>query len=147
MNYAKLKEELQRDEGVILQAYKDTADKWTIGVGHLLGETQRMTNITKAECDALLGLDIGEAMFLAHEVVPSFETLDDVRQRAIVNMAFNRGGHMRTSTSIVPAINAAAAGIGSWEDVKDMILASPWAIQVGGRANRLAQMLATGQEA
>jgi GH24 family phage-related lysozyme (muramidase) len=142
-NLEKLHEELIRDEGSSLVPYKDSKSKWTIGVGHLLGDTPRMTYITPNECEALLDYDINSALKLAKSCIPEFDKLDDVRQRALVNMAFNRGNNMRTSPTITPAINKAIEDE-SWWLVKDAIAMSPWRAQVPIRADRLSKMLETG---
>ena len=141
-----LKAEMIRDEGMRLDAYPDSLGFWTIGIGHLLGKEKRMTSITAAECDALYAYDIDAAEQIARECVPMFDALPAVRQRALVNMAFNRGDHMRTSTTITPAINAAVASgtPAAWEAVAAAMLSSEWAQQVGIRAKRLAGMLQYG---
>lgn len=148
MDWTKLRSELARDEGRRLQVYRDLNGFWTIGVGHLLGKVERMIEITDDECDALLNQDIQHAEELVKSCVPWYFLIDDVRQRALVNMAFNRGNHMRTSTTITPAIVRAARGGASetedWHAVAEAILASPWAVQIGERAKRLAHMLETG---
>lgn len=146
MNYAKLKAELIRDEGKKLTAYKDSLGYWTIGVGHLLGSSPRMSTITDEECDALLTVDIAEAEAAARRLVPSFDALTDERQRALVNMVLNRGEQrMRDSSRIMPAILDAAT-TGDWSKVPEAIAGSQWAGQVGRRATRLGEMLA-GDEA
>jgi lysozyme len=151
MNLTKLEDELTRDEGKRLIAYKDSRGFWTVGVGHLLGSTPRMSSVTDAECYAMLDADIAEAVAAVRRVFspsPGWEDAEDVRMRALVNMTFNRGEEgMRSSTTITPAIKAAMAGTGSWTDVATAIAASPWAAQVGARATRLAHMLETGKAA
>lgn len=139
----KLQEELIRDEENRLTPYKDIKGNWTIGVGHLLGATPRMVYITESESIALLNQDINDALELAKSCIPKFDTLDDVRQRALINMAFNRGGNMRASATITPAINKAIDDE-SWWIVKEAIAASSWGIQVGDRASRISHMLETG---
>jgi lysozyme len=143
MDVAKLKAELERDEGRRLHAYRDSRNLYTIGVGHLLGTMPRMLDITDDECDALYFFDVRLAESIARSCVPGFGSLGDVRQRALVNMAFNRGGHMKDSKTITPAINAAAAD-GDWDQVILAIAASPWAAEIGDRSTRLGQMLAMG---
>lgn len=147
-----LEMELFRDEGIRLKVYRDTNGFWTIGIGHLLGSQPRMTEITKREAYALLAVDIEDAEKLVREVFPSMNfctcnffdcEADRTRYRALVNMAFNRGGHMKTSTTITPAIKAALID-NNWRQVAEVIKASPWAQQVGARALRLARMLETG---
>lgn len=145
MDQIKLRAELTRDEGLKLQAYQDTLGFWTIGVGHLLGKTQRMIEITVAEAEALLDADIESARNLAIMAVPKIDFMNDVRQRALVNMAFNRGRHLLQSTKILPAL-IHGSETGDWSRVAPAIQGSEWASQVGKRADRLAIMFATGKE-
>lgn len=148
MDRALLRKELIRDEGEELEAYKDSLGYWTIGVGHLLGSTPRMTVITRAESRALLEADIDEAMRTAERWVPDIHKwdLDDldgaVRQRAIINMAFNLGDKLGQFRNTLAALNA-----GNWEKAAEGMLASKWATQVGQRAVRLAHMVKTGETA
>jgi lysozyme len=150
----KLYDDLVRDEGKKLLAYKDTQGYWTIGVGHLLGDKMRMCEITEAECRALFDYDVQVAQDAARRVLDPTNLwwiIDDVRQRAMVNMAFNRGeARMRDSTTITPAIRAAIQGmydpVAAWKKVADAIRASQWAQQIGNRAARLAYMFETGKD-
>lgn len=143
MDVVKLKAELERDEGRRLHAYRDSRGFYTIGVGHLIGAIPRILDLTDDECDALYFFDVRTAESLARSCVPAFDILGDVRQRALVNMAFNRGGHMKDSKTITPAINAAAAD-GDWDQVTLAIAASPWAAQIGDRSTRISTMLVQG---
>lgn len=152
-----LRDELIRDEGIRLEAYQDTNGFWTIGVGHLLGTEKRMSRITAREADALLATDVEDAEKLVREVFGKDVVdrlwcgcqhrmcdVERARYRALVNMAFNRGGHMKTSTTITPAIKQALID-GNWAPVTAAIKASPWAKQIGRRADRIAQMLEKGE--
>ena len=146
--------DLVRDEGKELVSYQDTKGLWTIGVGHLLGKTRRMIEITEEECQALFAVDAAEAEDIARRVLDPtnmWHLTGDVRQRALINMAFNRGeGNMRKSTTITPAIKAAlVATIDhdiAWTKVATAIKASPWAAEIKDRAVRLAYMLETGKD-
>jgi lysozyme len=147
MDRAKLRAELSRDEGRRLTAYRDSMGLWTIGVGHLLGTSPRMSSITEFECDALLDADIELALDAVRAVfhtTPAWEVDNDVRMRALANMALNRGEtNMRKSTTITPAILKAIES-GDWKPVTPAILASQWAQEIGDRAKRIALMLETG---
>lgn len=143
-NEIELHNELIRDEGICLNAYKDTRGFWTIGVGHLLGKDKRMSTITPNEAVALLQIDIQNALAIVRSCIPRFIELDDVRQRALINMAFNRGNNMKTSSTITPAINK-AIDTGDWSHIEAAGMNSQWAEQVGNRANRLLHMLVTGE--
>lgn len=161
MNRDKLYADLARDEGERLTPYRDTNQLWTIGIGHLIDEgpdrMPRVLRITKAESRAWFEADVKWAIDLVHELFPqtdetgSFWTFEDARSRALVNMAFNRGEkHMRESKTITPAIlfalQDALTQSPRWGAVAVAIRQSPWATQIGKRAERLAYMLETGKD-
>lgn len=141
MDRAKLRSELKRDEGLRLRSYRDTVGKWTIGYGHLLGDTERMTQITLREAEALLEVDIDDAIEIMRVYVNIALNDDDVRTRALVNMAFNLGNRLGTFVNTLAAINRR-----DWEKAADGMLASKWARQVGRRAVDLAHMIRTGED-
>jgi lysozyme len=135
-----LKEELTRDEGMRLTAYKDSVGLWTIGVGHLLGSTPRMTVITAAEADALLTADLQAAIARAKSLCPSFGVGEGrhVRDRALVNMAFNLGNRLAGFKKFLAAVNS-----NDWATAGVEMMDSQWAKQVGARAVRLRKMIET----
>lgn len=142
-----LKKQLKIDEGVRLKVYRDTKGFFTIGVGHLLGSTPRMTEITMEEAMALLDVDIDEAIASCRRIFDKYDDLSEPRQRAVVNMTFNRGEQrMKDSSTIVPAIRVAldSGKVEDWQKIPDAIKASPWANDVGERAERLGKTLETG---
>jgi len=136
MDIAQLKKELTRDEGLRLKPYLCTAGKTTIGIGRNLTDV----GITNEEADYLLDHDIARTVRELDKSIPWWRGLDDVRQRVIVNMAFNLGinslmGFKNTLAAIKDGrYEAAAAGM----------MASKWAEQVGPRAVRLADLMKTG---
>jgi GH24 family phage-related lysozyme (muramidase) len=157
----KLYYNLVRDEGERLTAYRDSEGRWTIGIGHLLDmdpsiPEPRIKWINKEESRALFDYDVQWAIDLVHELFPQTEWVtwnnsQDVRMRALVNMAFNRGEkRMRESTTITPAILHAlqdtAIPSPRWAEVGKAIRASEWATKIRARALRLAYMLETGMD-
>jgi lysozyme len=156
---AKLYDDLARDEGERLTPYQDTKNLWTIGIGHLIDDGKplpRILRITKAESRAWFDADVQWAIDLVHKLFPQTEwdtwvRFQDVRMRALVNMAFNRGEmHMRVSTTITPAILYALQDTLTqsprWAAVGAAIRKSPWAAEIGARGERLAYMLETGKD-
>jgi lysozyme len=139
--YDKLLEEIKRDEGLRLNAYKDSLGNWTIGYGHLLGSTARMVNITIEEAEALLSADIDTAESLVMALVDNRYGLSDVRWRVLVNMAFNLGGRLRQFKKFLAAVDAQDWGLAAVN-----MLDSRWAKQVGARATRLAHMMEFNKE-
>ncbi|MCR1770736.1 glycoside hydrolase family protein [Burkholderia glumae] len=129
--------ELTRDEGRRLKPYVDTVGKITIGVGRNLTDV----GISDDECDLLLTHDVASAVAWLDAELPWWCRLDPVRQRVVVNMAFNLGAKLLTFKNTLGAMErgdyaVAAAGM----------LASKWARQVGARADRLAGMMRAGRE-
>ena len=141
MNRALLEKELIRDEGKHLEAYQDSLGYWTIGIGHLLGRERRMTTITERECSALFSSDLLIAEMDAIRIVPGFSLLNEVRQRALVNMAFNLGGSRLHEFRHF----LAAMADQSWVKAGAEMMDSRWATQVGNRAKRLEHMVRTGE--
>lgn len=147
MDLSKLKNDLLHDEGLRLSAYRDTVGLWTIGVGHLLGgETAapRMTRISYEEAMALLDYDIQIALQRAKSIVgdPAFDWIkDDARPRALTNMAFNLGDRLREFKNFLSAVRE-----GRWPDAATHMMESKWARQVGKRAQRLRDLILSGDE-
>jgi len=143
MDRAKLREELIRDEGLRLKAYKDSVGLYTIGVGHLMPVTAiGVESITHEQAMDILERDIDIAYSLAAEVFKPWEDIDDARQRALVNMVFNLGGRIRGFVNFIAAVRGRDWPIASIE-----MMDSRWARQVGERATRLRSMILFGDEA
>ncbi|MCX8566976.1 MAG: lysozyme [Glomeribacter sp. 1016415] len=131
---AALISELKRDEGERFKPYFDTVGKITIGVGRNLTDG----GISQSECAIILNNDIARTMRWLDQHLPWWRTLDAVRQRVLINMAFNLGGNLLTFVNTLNAMqrnNYAAAAHG--------MLTSKWANQGGQRAVRLANMMRT----
>ena len=129
--------QLRLHEGERLKAYRCTAGKVTIGVGRNLDDR----GITRDESAILLGNDIKAVETELLRALPWVGQLDDVRQRVLLDMAFNMGvvgllGFKRT-LAVIEA--------GQYEQAAAMMLDSKWAKQVGQRAERLSRMMATGK--
>lgn len=140
MDKKQLTKELRRDEGVVPFAYEDHLGNLTIGVGRLI-DKRKGGGLSDAEIDFLLSNDIDRFEKQIIDALPWYSRLDDVRQRVLVNMAFNLGiagllGFKNTLAMIERGDYAGAA--------KGM-LNSKWAGQVGERAKRLAIMMETGK--
>jgi lysozyme len=82
-----LKQELTRDEGVRYKPYTCSEGRLTIGIGHNLDDRGLPPHIV----DALYEWDIGQAVKDLDHHLPWWDTLGDVRGRALINMAFNLG--------------------------------------------------------
>lgn len=130
--------QLRLHEGERLKPYRCTAGKLTIGVGRNLEDR----GITREESAMLLANDIAAEERELLRALPWVATLDEVRQRVLLDMAFNMGivgllGFKKTLATIQE---------GNYQLAAAMMLDSRWAEQVGARAERLARMMATGKE-
>jgi lysozyme len=136
MNIDLMVAELKRDEGVELKPYRDTVGKLTIGVGRNLDDV----GISDDEAEFLLHSDIARTARDLDAHLLWWRDLDEVRQRVILNMAFNMGTvGLLTFTHTLEAIRT-----GAYAQAADGMLGSLWARQVGPRATRLADMMRTG---
>lgn len=96
MNYLQTELDLIRDEGVRLRAYRCTAGRLTIGVGHKLTPREiqsDMTTVSLEQAGYLLHQDIGLALAGCYGIFGRwlFDGLSEPRQRALVNMCFQMG--------------------------------------------------------
>lgn len=154
-NLIQLRKELERDEGLRYESYQDSVGLWTIGVGHLLGEKRRMTEITFSECEALFTQDVKIAEQIIRRFVPKVGqyviqglgeglkkgsyAISPIRERALINMAFNLGYRLSGFKKFLAAVNAE-----DWETAAKEMMDSKWAQQVGDRAVRLRDQILNG---
>lgn len=141
------------DEGLRLQPYKCSAGKLTIGIGRnlesnpltaeeikFLGRRDLSAGITRHEAYYLLRNDLKRTEADCRRRIGFFYRLDDKRQFALVNMAFNMGidglcgfkkmlGYM---------------GTGNYREAAAECLNSKYAKEVGDRAKRIAKIIETG---
>lgn len=146
-NESQLIVELRRDEGVRYTPYADTKGIPTVGVGHNLQASPLPSGwsypLTDDQVNTLLDGDLQNVYGDLNRDLPWWIDLSDVRQRVICNMQFNLG-----STKLAGFINTLAAmRQGRYSDAADGMLKSAWASQVGERAQRLEQMMRTGETA
>lgn len=129
--------QLRLHEGERLFPYKCTAGRLTIGVGRNLDDR----GITAEESAYLLGNDIDDYWERLETELPWILDLDPVRQRVLLDMAFNLGiGGLLGFRMTLAAIRGK-----EYERAAAMMLQSRWATQVGERAKRLSRMMFTGE--
>lgn len=130
--------QLRLHEGERLQPYRCTAGKLTIGVGRNLDDR----GITRNESAMLLSNDIRLVETELIRALPWVARLDDVRQRVLLDMAFNLGvaGLLNFKRTL------AEIEAGEYEKAASMMLDSKWAKQVSQRAERLSRMMVTGKD-
>lgn len=133
-----LQAELTRDEGERLKPYRDSVGKLSLGIGRNLDDT----GISHDEALYLLSNDIVSAELWLDRNLPWWADLDPVRQRVMVNLAFNLRNKLLGFANTLRAIQAK-----DWQAAHDGLLDSLWAKQTGQRAQRLAYMMLTGEPA
>ncbi len=137
-NRTRLREQLERHEGVRLKPYRDTVGKLTIGIGRNLDDV----GIFQHEASYLLVGDIERATRgLTTRYGSWFSSLDPIRQAVLINMAFNMG--LTTLAGFTHTLDCVARG--QYADAADRMLQSKWAKQVGHRAVELAAQMRTGE--
>ena len=131
--------DLRRDEGVRYEPYFDVVGVKTVGVGHNLKAKPLglLYPIDDEMVDRILLLDIADVFEELDDRLPWWRELSEVRQRVLVNMAFNLGvaGLLGFRNTL------AAVKDGRYADAAAGMRASKWARQVGKRADRLANMM------
>jgi lysozyme len=135
MDIEALKDQLILHEGLKLKPYKCTAGTITIGVGRNIEDI----GITEEEARYLLDNDILRVAQELDNALPWWRDLSDVRQRVLLDMAFNIG----TPTLLKFKNTLALIESGDFEGASVEMLDSRWAEQVGQRAKTLSQAMAT----
>lgn len=138
-----LAQDIQGEEGRCYDAHADRVTggaPWTIGVGHTGPEVHRGLTWTDRQVDEALKFDIQQCMLGLDVRLPWWTSLDDVRQDVLVQMVFQIG--IGGVLELVDALRfmhdqdfarAATCMRNSW-----------WARHPPGRAERLAEQMATG---
>ena len=162
-----LRQLLIDEEGCDLEAYKDSEDIWTIGIGHnleidqspeelaILGLEDELDDwegftITEQQAFELFDLDVEEA---GNDLYPAFADedlakLNDTRYAVLVSMVFQMGGAgVRKFKNFVQAVKTE-----DWDTAaEEMIYANPrvkrhskWYLQTPERCQRAADAMRTG---
>lgn len=143
---------LSLHEGIRLQPYRCPAGYLTIGIGRNL-DTNPLTQeelktvgdwqsgITKNAAFYLLRNDIKRVEQECRKHIPFWKQLDDERQYALLDMAFNLGiaGLLKFKKML------AFLGVGNYRQAAAECLASKYAKDVGIRAERIAKTIETGR--
>ena len=139
MDIDKLREELKIDEGVKYEIYLDHLSLPTLGVGHLIKETDPEnglpvgTKIEEERVNELFDEDIQVTIQECKYLYNDFDDLPEEAQRIIANMMFNLG---RTRLSKFRKLCKAVADR-DWQECAVQMEHSRWHKQVTNRANRL----------
>ena len=144
----KLIEELIMDEGDKYETYHDHLGFLTLGVGHLVLDSDPEikqpvgTPVSEERIKECLNTDIDTVCDELDRNMAWGRGLDGIRQRVLANMCFNLW-YPRLS-KFVKFI--AAMQKGDWKTASEEMMDSKWATQVGNRAVRLQQMVIQGEK-
>ena len=137
-DFTPLRARLVLEEALKLKPYKDTKGYLTIGIGRCL-DTK---GITVQEAYMLLDNDLEEKWDELVKALSWVDTLDQPRQRVLLDMSFNLGvdGLLKFPNML------ALVQSGKYSDAAQHMRESLWAKQVGSRATNLAQIMESGHE-
>ena len=126
---------IKKHEGLRLNMYLDSLGIPTIGWGFNLRDNAISTDIAQALLNFILSPILSQLA-----TYDWFNKLNDVRQAAIVDMAYNLGlSKLLQFQHMLQAIEA-----GNFDDAADEMLNSLWAKQVGSRAQEDASLIRNG---
>ena len=136
MNYEILLKQLEDFEGLELKPYKCTSDKTTIGLGRNLDDY----GITREEAYYLAQNNIDEIEDELDNALSWWRDLNDARQRALINLAYNVG----TPTLLKFKKTLEYLENGFYAKAGEEVLDSRWAEQVGRRSVFISNVFKTG---
>ena len=137
--YDNIKEMLIKNEGLVLQVYKDSLGYDTIGVGRCLDKN----GISEDEAMYLLENDINRVVANLDKVWEVWRSFPLPAQEVCVDMAFQMGitGFMNFRQT------RALMEMGCWLEASEEVLRSKYAVQTPNRAARNSRKLALCQNA
>jgi len=143
MNIDKLRKQLELDEGVKYEIYLDHLGYPTMGIGHLILQTDEEfgkkvgTRVSKERVEDAFAHDVKSVVADCNKLYSDFETLPEEVQLIISNMMFNLG---LTRLSKFRGMKDAVDD-GDWALAADEMVDSNWYRQVTSRAERLVQYM------
>jgi len=143
MNIAKLRVDLELDEGCKHEIYKDHLGFFTLGIGHLIGTNDPEfgepvgTPVSEERVQAAFERDLDAVLLDCVKLYPDFDKLPEDAKLIIANMMFNLG---------YPRLSAfkkmkAAVDAGDFEEAANQMEDSKWYRQVPNRAERLCNRM------
>ena len=144
MDIDKLREELKIDEGVKYEIYLDHLSLPTLGVGHLIKDTDPEsglpvgTVIEEERVNELFDEDIQDTIQECKYLYNDFDDLPEEAQRIIANMMFNLGRPRLSRFLKMKQHVDNRDFVSASEEMKD----SKWYRQVTNRAQRLCDRMA-----
>ena len=139
MNIDELRQEIQNDEGRVNSVYLDHLNLPTVGIGHLIKESDPEhglpvgTVIDDERVNELFDQDIKVTLSECEQLYGNFNDLPEEVQKILANMMFNLG---RPRLSKFIKLCKAVADR-DWQECAVQMEDSRWHKQVTNRANRL----------
>ena len=139
MNIDELRQEIQNDEGRVNSVYLDNLSLPTIGIGHLIKESDPEyglpvgTIVDDERINELFDQDIKVTLSECEQLYGNFNDLPEEVQKILANMMFNLG---RPRLSKFRKLCKAVADR-DWQECAVQMEDSRWHKQVTNRANRL----------
>tara|TARA_B100000242_G_C42852020_1_gene395573 strand:- start:111 stop:560 length:450 start_codon:yes stop_codon:yes gene_type:complete len=139
MNIDELRQEIQNDEGRVNSVYLDHLNLPTIGIGHLIKESDPEyglpvgTAVDDERVNELFDQDIKVTLSECEQLYGNFNDLPEEVQKILANMMFNLG---RPRLSKFRKLCKAVADR-DWQECAVQMEDSRWHKQVTNRANRL----------
>lgn len=134
-----LETDLVRDEGRENVAYLDTRRNVTWGIGHMDNKVHVGTHFTDAQIDSQFLIDKAIAQRGLAQHWPPLNTLSDLRQDAMINMAFNLGvSKLLTFHTFLDYMTQGKYGSAALD-----LHGTPWYHEVGDRAKRICAQITT----
>ena len=143
MDIERLKEEIKEDEGYKNEIYLDHLSLKTLGVGHLIKETDPEydlevgTHIDDERVNELFEEDINVTIDECRKLYYDFDKLPEEAQLIICNMMFNMG---RPRLSRFHKMKRAVENR-EWKEASNEMKDSKWYRQVTNRADRLCNRM------
>jgi lysozyme len=137
---------LEREEGRVAHAYRDTEGLWTIGVGFLIDE-KRGAGLYPEEIDWILANRIRRARLAVDVALPWAQALEPARYGALILMAYQMGiGDARTGRGLLGfRMSLRLIQAGEWQAAAAALRQSKWARQTPQRAARVIKQIVTGE--
>ena len=139
MNIDQLREELERDEGIVYEIYNDHLGYATFGIGHLVTGSDPEyglavgTAVSEARCKSVFEEDVQIVLGDCEKLYSDFHQLPEEAQLIIANMMFNMGlTRLSKFRGMKNGVDAR-----DWERAADEMVDSRWYNQVTKRADRL----------
>tara|TARA_B100000745_G_scaffold291814_1_gene232025 strand:+ start:122 stop:598 length:477 start_codon:yes stop_codon:yes gene_type:complete len=143
MDIAKLREQLEIDEGVKYEVYKDHLGYDTFGIGHLITARDPEngwsvgTDVDEYRVQEAFEDDVQSVISDCEKLYVQWEHLPEEAQQIIANMMFNMGRPRLTK------FKGMKRGVDArdWNAAADEMVDSSWYRQVTNRADRLVMRM------